>query len=69
MELTIRIDEFRDLGESVLGLGKIETTGHTTQLNFTGEIAQLVTYSRGKAILSRDFPSHAEGLAAAALSE
>jgi SnoaL-like domain len=69
MELTIRIDEFRDLGEeSVLALGVIETTGHTTQLNFTGEIAQLVTYSQGKAILSRDFPSHTEGLKAAGLS-
>jgi hypothetical protein len=52
----------------VLALGVIETTGHTTQLNFTGEIAQLVTYSQGKAILSRDFPSHTEGLKAAGLS-
>ena len=69
MELTIRIDEFRDLGESALALGEIETTGHATQLNFTGEIAQLVTYRDGKTVRTRDFPNHVEGLEAAGLSE
>jgi hypothetical protein len=38
-------------------------------LNFTVEIAQLVTYRDGWAIRARDFASHAEGLEAAGLSE
>ena len=45
------------------------TVGQTTRLRFTGELAQLATYRRGKLITFRDFPSHAEGLEAAGLSE
>ena len=69
MQLTVRFDEIRDLGESVLALGEMDTTGQTTHLDFTGELAQLVTYRGGKVITSRDFRSHSEGLAAAGLSE
>jgi SnoaL-like domain len=65
----VRIDDFRDLGETVLTLGKVMTVGQTTRLGFTGELAQLATYRRGKLITLRDFPSHAEGLEAAGLSE
>jgi ketosteroid isomerase-like protein len=68
-QLRVRFDDIRDLGESALGLGGMETTGHTTRLNFTGELAQLATYRDGKLVQSRDFPSHAEGLQAAGLSE
>ena len=64
-----RIDDFRDLGETVLALGEVTTMGQTTRLRFTGELAQLATYRRGKLITLRDFPSHAEGLEAAGLSE
>ena len=64
-----RIDDFRDLGETVLALGEVTTVGQTTRLRFTGELAQLATYRRGKLITLRDFPSHAEGLEAAGLSE
>ncbi len=67
-ELRVRFDDIRDLGESVLALGAMETTGPTTQLNFTGELAQLATYRDGKLVQSRDFSSHAEGLQAAGLS-
>jgi len=69
LQLTGRFDDVRDLGESVLALGEIETTGPTTQLNFTGELAQLLTYRGGKIVSCRDFRSHAEGLEAAGLSE
>lgn len=69
MQLKVRFDDIRDLGESVLALGEMETTGHTTRLDFTTEIAQLVTYRRGKAVRTRDFPSHAEALEAAGLRE
>ena len=64
-----RYDDIRDLGESVLALGEIETTGPTTRLNFTGELAQLFTYRGGKVVSGRDFRSHAEGLEAAELWE
>lgn len=69
MQLKVRFDDIRDLGESVLALGEMETTGQTTGLDFTTEIAQLVTYRRGKAVRTRDFPSHAEALEAAGLRE
>ena len=65
----VRIDDFRDLGETVLTLGEVMTVGQTTRLPFTGELAQLATYRRGKLITLRDFPSHAEGLEAAGLRE
>ena len=68
-QLTARFDDIRDLGESVLALGEIETTGRTTQLNFTGELAQLLTYRGGKIVRCRDFRSHVEGLEAAGLPE
>jgi ketosteroid isomerase-like protein len=69
MQLKVRFDDIRDLGESVLALGEMETTGQTTGLDFTTEIAQLVTYRGGKAVRTRDFPSHAEALEAAGLPE
>ena len=69
MQLTVRFDDIRDLGDSVLALGKMKTTGTTTRLNFTSELAQLVTYRGGKAISSRDFDSHAEALKVAGLTE
>jgi ketosteroid isomerase-like protein len=69
MQLTVRFDEIRDLGESVLALGEMDTTGRTTHLDFTGEIAQLVIYRGGKVISSRDFRSHAEALRAVGLSK
>jgi hypothetical protein len=65
----VRIDNLRDLGESVLTLGEVTTEGQTTRLGFTGELAQLATYRRGRVITLRDFPSRAEGLEAAGLSE
>jgi ketosteroid isomerase-like protein len=56
-------------GNPVLALGHMESTGHTTGLNFTDEVAQLVTYRDGRTIRVRDFASLAEGLEAAELSE
>ena len=43
MQITVRFGDIRDLGESVLALGEMKSTGHTTGLNFTGELAQLVS--------------------------
>jgi ketosteroid isomerase-like protein len=69
MQLRSRYDDIRDLGESVLAMGEIMTVGQATGLNFTAEIAQIVKFRRGKIVSFRDFPSHAEGLEAAGLSE
>jgi ketosteroid isomerase-like protein len=69
MQLRIRFDDIRDLGESVLAIGEIKTVGQTTRLDFTNEIAQLFTFRGGKIVSVRDFPSHAEGLEAAGLRE
>jgi hypothetical protein len=69
MQIRARFDDIRDLGESMLALGEMEGTGQTTRLNFTGELAQLVTYRDGRAIRIRDFASHVEGLEAAGLRE
>ena len=69
MQIRSRYDDIRDLGESVLALGEMEGTGQATRLNFTGELAQLVTYRGGKADNIRSFRSHAEALEAVGLSE
>ena len=53
----------------MLALGEMKGTGQTTRLDFTGELAQLMTYRGGKVVSSRDFRSHAEALVAAGLSE
>jgi ketosteroid isomerase-like protein len=47
----------------------MEGTGQTTRLDFTGELAQLVTYRDGKIVNIRDFRSHAGALEAAGLRE
>ena len=65
--LEVRIDEFRDLGESVLSLGEITTIGQASQVQLTSELAQLWSFRGGKIISSHDFLSHGEGLKAAGL--
>jgi ketosteroid isomerase-like protein len=69
MPIRVRFGDVRDLGESVLALGDMKSTARTTGLNFTGELAQLVTYRDGRTIRVRDFAIHAEGLEAAGLRE
>jgi len=69
MQLTVRYEEIRDLGDSVLALGEIAGTGRTSRVDTGSEIAQLVTYREAKALRLRDFPSHAEGLRAAGVPE
>ena len=67
--LTIRIQEIRDLGDSVLALGHIDLTARTTGLEFTEEVGSLMSFRGGKVITSQDFLSHAEALEAAGLAE
>ena len=67
--LTIRIQEIRDLGESVVVLSHIDLTARTTGLEFTEEVGSLMTFRGGKVLCSQDFLSHAEALEAAGLEE
>jgi ketosteroid isomerase-like protein len=67
--LTIRIQEIRDLGESVLVLGHLDLTARTTGLEFHEEVGSLMTFRGGKAVRSQDFLSHAKALEAAGLEE
>jgi ketosteroid isomerase-like protein len=53
--VTVRFDDVRDLGDSVLALGEIETTGRRSGLNVAREVAQLITYRNGKTVSVRDF--------------
>jgi ketosteroid isomerase-like protein len=69
VQLGVRLDDIRDLGESVLALGEMGATWQRTGLNFTGEVAQLVTYRGGKVVSVRDFRTHAEALEAVGLRE
>jgi ketosteroid isomerase-like protein len=67
--LEVRLDEIRDLGESVLALGEMKIIGQTSQLKLTSEIALLATFRGGKIVRAHDFMSHAEALQVAGLSE
>ena len=67
--LTIRIQEIRDLGDSVLVLAHSDLTARTTGLEFTEEVGSLMTFRGGKILSSHDFLSHAGALEAAGLEE
>jgi ketosteroid isomerase-like protein len=65
--LTNRPQEFRDLGESVLMLGRMDFTARTTGIEFSQELGELVDFRGGKIARVRDFLTHAEALEAAGL--
>jgi ketosteroid isomerase-like protein len=67
IQVRIRFDDVRDLGESVLALGVATAVGQRTGLNLSGEIAQLATFRNGRVVGLRDFASHEEALEAAGL--
>ena len=67
--LTIQVEEIRDLGESVLLLGRFTATGRATHIEFDTEVGQLVTFRDGKVATGHDYLSHREALEAAGLSE
>ena len=67
-ELTVTIAEFRDLGESVLGLGRVRGQSKSG-VPLDAEYALLMHPRDGLAVSGRAFTSHAEALEAAGLSE
>ena len=50
MQITVRFGDIRDSGSPCSPWGQMKSTGHTTGLNFTAEVAQLVTYRDGRTI-------------------
>jgi ketosteroid isomerase-like protein len=67
--LTAQVEEIRDLGESVLVLGRFTGTGRTTHIELDTELGELVTFRDGKIATVHDYLSHREALAAAGLAE
>lgn len=67
--LAIHIDEIRDLGESVLLLGRFTVTGRASTIMLDTEFGQVITLRDGKIATSHDYMSHADALDAAGLSE
>jgi ketosteroid isomerase-like protein len=67
--LTNRPQEFRDLGESVLVLGRLGLTARTTGIEFSQEVGEVFDFRAGKIVRVRDFLTHAQALEAAGLSE
>jgi ketosteroid isomerase-like protein len=66
--LTNRPQEFRDLGESVLALGRMELSARTTGIEFSQELGEVFDLRAGKIVRIRDFLTHAEALEAAGLA-
>jgi ketosteroid isomerase-like protein len=67
--LTNRPHEFRDLGESVLVLGRLDLTARTTGIEFSQEVGEVFDLQGGKIVRVRDFLTHAEALDAVGLRE
>jgi ketosteroid isomerase-like protein len=64
-----KVEEIRDLGESVLVLGHFAVTGRATHLEFDTELGEVVTFRDGKIATVHDYLSHRQALEAAGLSE
>jgi ketosteroid isomerase-like protein len=67
VELTVRFDDIRDLGESALALGEARAIGQRSGLHLRAELAQLAQFRDGRIVALRDFAEHAEALAATGL--
>jgi ketosteroid isomerase-like protein len=67
--LTPQVEEIRDLGESVLVLGRFVVSGRATHIEFGTEVGEVVTFRDGKIATVHDYLSHRQALEAAGLSE
>jgi ketosteroid isomerase-like protein len=64
-----RIQEIRDLSDSVLVLGHLDVRGRTSGIESSQELGQIVRFRGGKILRTDDFLSHVEALEAAGLRE
>jgi ketosteroid isomerase-like protein len=62
------IEEIRDLGEGVLGLGRLEGRGRGSGVSVDVPLALISDFRDGKIWRSRTYLDHAEALRAARLS-
>ena len=67
--LAAQIEEIRDLGESVLLLGRFVVSDRTSGIDLGTELGQIFTFRDGKIASSRDFLSHSDAVEAVGLSE
>jgi ketosteroid isomerase-like protein len=51
--LTAQIEEIRDLGDSVLVLGRFAVTGRATRIELNNEVGLILTFRDGKIASSR----------------
>jgi ketosteroid isomerase-like protein len=67
--IAAQIEDIRDLGESVLVLGRVAVSGRATQIELETELGELITFRDGTIATVHDYLSHREGLEAAGLQE
>ena len=68
LELMVSFDEIRDLGDTVLGLGRLRGRSQGG-IPIDTEYGIVMTFRDGLAVSGSDWDSHAEALEAAGLSE
>jgi uncharacterized protein len=68
-ELRLSVDEFRDLGERVVWLGRIRGRGHSSGARVEAPMGVIADLRDGKALRIRSYLDHGEALHAAGLSE
>jgi len=68
-EFRLVIDEFRDLGDNVLALGRLEGRGRGSGVQVALPISVLCDYREGRIWRSRAFSDHGEALRAAGPTE
>jgi ketosteroid isomerase-like protein len=68
-EFRMRVDEFRDLGDRVLWLGRMEGQGRGSGVPVDAPIGVICDVRGGKVWRSRAYLDHGEALRAAGLSE
>jgi uncharacterized protein len=68
-ELNVSAEEFRDLGDTVLVLGRMEGRGRSSGVRVDTPYTMIVEFREGKISRSRAYLDHDEALRAAGLTE
>jgi ketosteroid isomerase-like protein len=68
-DLTIEISEFRDLGETVVALGRMRAHGKASGIELDGPVAYVAEFQGGRARKLRAYLDPNQALEAAGLSE
>jgi ketosteroid isomerase-like protein len=63
------VEEFHDLGDTVLALGRIEGRTRHGDIQISAPLGQIYDFRDGKISRIRSYPDHGEALRAAGLSE